>query len=521
MSGRVEENDTGQAIYGYILLWASDGSYYLEGFAAGDYLLEDIAPGSYFATSDNYDGYSDELFDDLPCENGPPLGCDPTTGTPVEIQADQETTGIDFALEFPTSGAITGTIKDALTGLPIYSAVDVVAFNDTGSQVASTSANSDGEYRLIGLGSGQFYVWLSAWQGHSSELWEEIPCESPCDPTIGTLVEVVEGQETGGINFTLDPPGAIEGIVTDTAGIPLNSVDVELFGVSSNWVSTDVDGRFRFDSVKSNGDHFVRTHSYYRDELYDDIPCDPTCDTTLGTAIAVAPNQTTLGVSMALADSGRIRGTVTWESIGTALDSAFIDLYNEDGVWIKGAYTDPFGEYALYDVGPGPHYLTAYRSSFVGQLFDGIDCGSSCDPTGGTPVVTAPGSISEASFSLYRKGQIAGRITSALTGQPLPYCYVSVLTPSGDWIDSTYSQGNGMYLFDNLDAGNYILRTDDFDNLEGRLFDDIYCPGRQCDLGSATQLAVALNETVSDINFALGPLVLFMDGFESGDTSAW
>ena len=48
----------------------------------GFYLTPAYPAGSYFLRTVNYGGWTDELYDDLPC-----TGCDPTTGTPVPVAA--------------------------------------------------------------------------------------------------------------------------------------------------------------------------------------------------------------------------------------------------------------------------------------------------------------------------------------------------------------------------------------------------------------------------------------------------
>jgi hypothetical protein len=52
-----------------------------------------LPPGTYYVTAGGIDGFSGELYDNIPCD-----ACDPTTGTPVSVVAETTTGGVDFDL---------------------------------------------------------------------------------------------------------------------------------------------------------------------------------------------------------------------------------------------------------------------------------------------------------------------------------------------------------------------------------------------------------------------------------------
>ena len=58
-----------------------------------------LAAGTYFAATTNLLGYVDELYDNLSCPGGGNAGCDPTTGTPIQVTVGGTVSGIDFVLE--------------------------------------------------------------------------------------------------------------------------------------------------------------------------------------------------------------------------------------------------------------------------------------------------------------------------------------------------------------------------------------------------------------------------------------
>ena len=520
MSGVFEEDNTGNTIDGYLEFWSLAGAYLFEEYARGEYIIENLAPGNYFISSDSYGSFVDELYDDLPCENGPPMGCDPTTGTLVAIVSGETADGIDFKLPLSSMGRITGSVTDSSSGAPIndYSA-DVVAYDEFGNIVAYAYVYG-GVYEIDGLEPGEYVLWAGGESGYSSELWQEIPCEAPCDISLGTPVVVVYQETTENINFTLDPPGTFSGQVTDEVGIPILGVQITVSGGSYISATTDIDGGFLISGVKANVDHsLVARSSYHQDELWEDVPCEEACDPSLGTPIAVAPNEVTTGLNFALTRSGAIAGAISVDPTGTLLDNTYVRLYDAMGQNVGYGYSNELGEYWIYDVGPGPHYLVASRFQFLPELFEEIDCSGGCDPTTGTPITAGAGTLTEVDFALTRLGRVEGRVTSILTGQPLQYCQVRAESPSSSNSDSTDFDGH--FELNDLIAETYVVTAYDCAGLEGRIYDDVYCPGGSCSLSEATPITVDLNELVTGIDFTLGPLILFLDGFESGDTAAW
>ncbi|MBZ0112730.1 MAG: carboxypeptidase-like regulatory domain-containing protein [Thermoanaerobaculia bacterium] len=521
ISGAFEEDGTGTSLSGWLEFWSVTGTYLFDDYVYGDYTVSNLAPGNYFINSYNYDGLADELYDDLPCENGPPTGCDPTDGTPVGVTSGQTTTGIDFRLPLSSKGRIAGSVTNSSTGAPLSGYyIDVIAYDENGNSFGYSDVYG-GEYLIDGLEPGDYTVWARASEQYSSELWPEIPCEYPCDITQGTAVTVVFQETTDGIDFTLDPPGSIEGRVTDESGIPILGVEVTTFGDGNNeYTTTDTDGHFRIPGLKANIDfNLLATSGYHRDELWENVPCEPSCDWSLGTPITVTPNQVIDGLNFALERSGTLGGTVSADSTGTLLKGVFLDLYNSAGQSVGYAYTDGLGEYRIQDLGSGPYFLRAYYYQFLSELFEDIDCSDGCDPTTGTPITTGSGMLTEIDFALSRFGRIKGRVTSSLTGQPLQSCQLRA--DATTFARYTYTDSDGQFRFDDLVAETYLLTAADCDGLAGRLYDDVYCPGGACDANDATPITVSLNELLTNIDFTLGPAVLFLDGFESGDTSSW
>ncbi len=175
---------------------------------SGAYSTHGLAAGTYYAVTDLYSSdYLDELYQELPCD--PPYGCDPTSGTPIEIADGAITSGIGFTLSL--DGAISGSVTDRATGVPITSG-DVHIYDATGDFVAERHLDGSGVYRAGGLPAGTYFARTDMYypSPYVEELYDDFPCPNGfCDPTAGIVVEDsglvgVPGVTTG-IDFTLEP----------------------------------------------------------------------------------------------------------------------------------------------------------------------------------------------------------------------------------------------------------------------------------------------------------------------------
>lgn len=97
ISGNVTDVATGSPIEGRVQVFSVNGEQVGDSWIdSGGYTVSGLPTGDYFVSADSYEweGYADELYDNIFC----PSGCDPTTGTPVGVVAGLATTGIDFEL---------------------------------------------------------------------------------------------------------------------------------------------------------------------------------------------------------------------------------------------------------------------------------------------------------------------------------------------------------------------------------------------------------------------------------------
>lgn len=96
--GKVSEQLTGLPLdFELIRLFDSLGDRVSSGLTVdgGNYAIGGLPPGIYFAATNTFGDYFDELYDDIPCPN---QECDKTSGTPISVNGTSDTTGIDFVL---------------------------------------------------------------------------------------------------------------------------------------------------------------------------------------------------------------------------------------------------------------------------------------------------------------------------------------------------------------------------------------------------------------------------------------
>ena len=330
IAGTILDGTTGAGLAGGLRLYADDGTLEATGSsdATGAYLFSGLDPGNYFLSTRLNGPYLDELYADIPCPGG--FGCTPVTGQAIATALNTVTAGIDFELQL--EGTVSGTVTDAMNGLPLAGA-GVVQWNALGGQVGFAMTNSQGKYRFDAEPPGTFFVTTDiADPGgkYFDELYDDLPCVSgglDCDPTRGTPIVLAADQVVTAIDFALEGPGGIVGRIThDVSGAPLPGVLVEVWSATGDdidVVETDLDGRYS--SALAPGEYFVTTFNLFGllDELYDDLPCSKGggngCDPTTGVPIQVLAETITGDIDFSLgftlfADGFESGDTSSWSS---------------------------------------------------------------------------------------------------------------------------------------------------------------------------------------------------------------
>lgn len=509
ISGTVTDAATGDPLPdGRVEAQSSQGYYVGSTWtgAAGEYTLGSLQAGGYFVGTDDFEGFVDELYDDVACPGGFDYGCSTSEGTAVQVPSSGDVGGVDFALA--RGGSIQGTVKRAVGGTPIADVL-IEVYDAQGSSMGTDYTAADGTFLVEGLAGGDHFV-VARGSGLQSELFDDVACPFGCDPTTGTPVHVQLGGTSGGIDFALDELGSISGMVTST-GAPAPYVDIEVYrkdGSSFDPVGstyTDSTGSYQVAGLPS-GTYALRTNDYdtYINEVYDDVAC---CSLSAGTPVAVALNAAVTGIDFDLDRLGNISGTVTDAATGDPVSGVDIEIRTPTGGWIDWAYTDASGHYTSGGLSSGTyavHTELYYYSSYFDELYEELPCpGRSCDPSLGTPVpvlinTTTPG----IDFTLDLGGAISGTLIDS-AGNPITSYEVDAYDDTGSWVADAYTDSTGVYRFPGLEPGTYYVRTNGYSyEFYDELYDDLPCdPG--CDPTDGAPITVVLSQETGGVDFVL------------------
>jgi len=548
ISGVVTAEDDGAPIYMRMELYDSSGNLVDAEYSySGSYRFPGVSDGQYSVVAEYYSSsypYLDELFDNVPCWGGYPEGCDLSDGTAVVAAAGTPTSGIDFALK--KRGEISGTVRDSAD---LSSASGTVYARSLDGTIQRSDSLSGGIYS-ISLLPGD-YLLIADGSYHRDEVWQGIPCpgEYPahCDPSGGTVVTVATGDEIG-IDMLLDRLGSVSGVVRSAEdGTPLSGFYLRIFDDDGDQLAYDYSdyysGEYGFFGIWP-GTVFIATAENsvgYVDQLHDGIGCPggpPTgCDPTTGTPVAIGVG-TAAVIDFDLDSTSTITGRVTDAQTGLPLYGINVEAWDSNGTYRRTGGSDVSGYYEISGLEPGTFYVatdeySTYSLTYIDALYDGIPCPTGppqgCDPTKGTPVTVEPG-ISTRFIDLAlerRTSGVAGIVTDEQSGGPVPGVQIDVWdADTASYVLGTITNAAGTYVAD-VDEGSYVVATDNRDGWINQIWDGRQCAGGSayngdCDPMAGDVVVVAADRLTEDIDFALGGGgIVFVDGFESGDTAQW
>ncbi len=414
ISGTVTDSQTGTGIAMFVNIYASNGNWitYAAEDGVGSYTTRGGLPtGTYFSRTNNNKGYLEELYDNLPCIF--PY-CDSTSGTPILVTGGSTTSGIDFVLD--PGGVISGTITDSTTGVGVGN-VEIGIYDSSGNMTASARTDISGNYSSgSGLPTGTYYARTINDIAYIDELYDNLPCKGWCNVRTGTPIAVTAGSTTTGIDFALEPGGAIAGRVTDSStGLGINPALADFFDANGSHMAssgTDSSGNYKTNGLPAGTYYgFSINWSGHYDEIYENLSCTGWCnDVTIGSPITVTVGATTNGIDFALdPGGGNISGTVTDSVTGNPLQ-LYVQVYDSGGNWRTYGWPDSFGTYTTAGGLPSGGYYARSENwiGYLDEIYDNLPCVSgNCNPTTGTQIIVTAGATTMAiDFALQPTGSI-------------------------------------------------------------------------------------------------------------------
>ncbi|MEM1181215.1 MAG: carboxypeptidase-like regulatory domain-containing protein [Acidobacteriota bacterium] len=343
---------------------------------------------------------------------------------------------------------------------------------------------------------------------------------------VGALDAIARRSASSAWGAELVGSGSISGTVTEQgSGLPIEDSFIALFDESSGIVDgavTDGQGDYLLSDLPA-GEYFISVESSdYFDELYDDLPCLPfDCVFTTGTPVVVAEGAIAAGIDFELQTGGVITGRVTEEETGQPIDSSQGLILVDDQNRPLSSRSTTDGVYRYAGLATGNYYVLTSFDNYADELFDDIPCPTGCIGTMPTPIAVNFGSTTSGiDFQLTRGGEILGRVTDQTTGEPLANSGVFVYAPAGWTINAQPTDSDGNFRLAGLGTGHYFVSASAV-GYGRKLYESLPCP-EDCDVTTGTPVDVIFDAETVDIDFSLEGLdLLFADGFESGDTSAW
>ena len=332
----------------------------------------------------------------------------------MAVTAGTTAVAVDFALQ--PGATITGTVTDADNGLGVANVGVQIFASDGMSRLASGITDALGHYEVSAAFTGGIYrasTFNSS--GYIDEVYGGATIDQFRDVGPGAPgISVVDGVDTGGVDFQLSRGGWITGTVTSSGdGAPIARVNVVLFPSATSpqtlsSASTNSAGVFSYlvSAGLPSGTYYVRTLNApgFVDQEYlnttcmggmtylDNAGCTPATPVTV-----VAPNGTG-PVNFTLDPGGAITGTVRAAESLTPIAGVSVNIYTSTGRWVDSVRTNSSGVYrSTRGLATGDYYLrTSNAPGYVDMLYGGLPCpNGSCTLTAGEPVNVTQGSSTQ------------------------------------------------------------------------------------------------------------------------------
>ena len=468
----------------------------------GTYRVEKLTTDSYFVRV-TANSHVPQVYSGLDC-----TACLIRDGSLVPVTEGFTTENVDFSLA--AGGRFSGVVKSGSGAALANARVTIV--NPSGTVVATAFANESGAYVTApGLPAGQYYAYAHSAPGtaFAGAVYGGGSCATACRAEVtGSPLTATAGSTVSSVDFTLQPYPRIAGRVVDSSQAPLRGISVVLYDRAGSVVHiTYTNGAGEYESPPLQpGTYYVvgdGAPRAYSTELWHKQVCSPGCDVVSGRAIAVDLGANATGVSFELQSQGsRIFGKVT-DAETAAPVQLTVWLYDSSGRHVQSRWTNSTGHYEFLSMPPGTYYLLAGS-----QLYNGIDCRSSCDPTTGTPIAVTTTTSSVTIDVAYRRiPNVSGRLTDSFTGLPIRGS-ITWLRADGSPISAgVYTSPTGEYTIPAPVTPAYLAAFSDaymprvYDNLP------LSCASSVCPPPAGATLfdPAAMTADRTGVNFALTP----------------
>ena len=515
----------------------ADGNYSFTRLPAGDYTVKVTKAGAIA----NLDQTED-----------PDSTKDNTSGT-VTLNADnpvQENINFGYVKKHAISGNVyldQNRDKTKDSGDIPQSGITVNLVDASGTVVATTTTDADGNYSFTGLGDGTYTVQVDKTGPLASTEQTEDP-SGQGDSRSQAITFTRSDPDVTNVNFGYAEDYTISGTVyydkdrseTLNNGEPgFDGITVNLLneaGATVATTTTKADGTYSFAKLPA-GTYTVKVEpSDLLKKLEQTEDPDGTKDHTSGVVQVNHDNPSVQNVNFGYATNYTIKGTIyrdadrseSLEDGEKLYQGVTVDLLDKDGNVVATTTTDASGAYAFTNLEEGTYKVRVRKEGPIADLDQTEDPDATKDNTSGdiTLELNDPikenvnfGYISDNSISgtVYRDDNRSGALNSGESGYPEQT--VQLLDKDGTVIATTKTDANGMYSFDKLPDGTYSVKV----VKDGALADTEQTGDPDSTLDNASE-PITLDEanpTKKDVDFGYVPDyfikgTIYRDGNRSG-----
>jgi hypothetical protein len=463
VSGRVVRDSDGAGLSDSNVFIFTDmlaGRFYItKTDSEGYYSLDGIAPGDYHVGA-SHSGYIPNYYDDA----------DYLGSTVVTVPPSESVTDIDISLE--TEGTISGNIKRAFDQSVVNLGLTIDVYDRDGIPVSSTTLSSQGSYQVKGLKSGLYYMHIKGGKYSSSSGYRQSGLASQYYAGAATLAEstpvrVLQGQDTGGIDFNLDRDSAITGKVTrEQGGAALRYAIVQVY--DNKWrmvdyAATDSSGNYSISGLPPC-DYYIGTRGFHSDAYRLGTPDDNYIDLFHGgsgtrdeaTVISLGYDENVANINFVLPAGDSITGSVIDSTGQAGIPDASLIVYDEDWKQIKVVTTDESGNYSVNGLAPGDYYVRTDASPGFVDVYYNV--ASTADDATAVTVIQRQ-DTADINFELDSSFGIYGTVTSLFYGDAIEGVRIDAFNSNWEFIASGTTDFLGRYRIENLEYGKYYLKT--------------------------------------------------------------
>ncbi|WP_224165156.1 carboxypeptidase regulatory-like domain-containing protein [Arthrobacter sp. StoSoilA2] len=328
---------------------ASDGSYKIIGLPAGSYKLKFAA---------NQTGALDQWH-----ANAASFA----TATALTLTNSQDLSGVNATLA--KGASISGKISAAAGITPANAYVHAYSATNSGSSLASTRANADGSYRIIGLPTGSYKVKLEGSVSGATDQWY-----GGASFELASSLALTAGLEKTSVNFTAQLGGSIAGKVSGSRQgySPVTVLDGTGKAVKQGY--SDQAGNFSVVGLAAGSYKvaFNRSSGYSTEEaqFYQNKP--ESAGVGQASTLTVQAGNPVLNVNAALTSGSTLGGSVL-DRTGKPVANVPVYAYTTNGSLVtRSSYTDSTGKYSIPGLSTGQYLVKVSTGKpELGDLYSG------------------------------------------------------------------------------------------------------------------------------------------------------